>query len=121
MEKALEKYVSENDVDYLDLDPRERAARRVEVFLKMMKGEVDIPIEGDVRRKYQKLPRTGEWSPSVSIGDNFNGPDLYEADYLGFSAIPNRSPDEVPESAKRITGKRSNKGPYLNLDMDLIM
>jgi len=85
MTRALDEKVGT-----VDVDPRQAATARVELFLDMMKGKSEIVINEPVL-----VHQAGS---TKFIANNFvaqspgttSGPELYEQTYLGLSSTPNR-------------------------------
>jgi hypothetical protein len=104
---------------YKLLNNRERAAARVAVFLDMMRGRTHISIDEDVSR-LRGSPVRGdvyiETIPSGTIG----GAELYEREYVAMSAIPKRTPTEIPPGAQRVLTRREKSEGQMRIEIDLV-
>lgn len=121
LEGELNKYVSQNSGGK-NLGEREFASKRVEAFLKMMAGKINIPIDSEITLRNFSLLRTDQpMQPEKWPPGSLNGVDLYTKSYLYQSSIPNRAPNDIPEGASRLIGERENPDiPKIVLNIDLL-
>ena len=105
LDRALEKNIREhNPDDIADLSERERASVRIVAFLDMMRGVNKVPIS---ERVVMKRERQGtRFNIEFAEPGEINGVELVERQYLRLSAIPNRSPNEVPADAHRVIAEK---------------
>lgn len=113
LERALYRQIPEENAQ---TDDRKQASERVGVFLKMMQGDIQVPIfqEVPVPTLVDNIPK---FKP-VQAG-KIDGLELYRQSYLARSSVPNREPNETPQNAKRIKGVRSTTEPIM-ISMDLV-
>jgi hypothetical protein len=106
LDRALEAKVREkmNPSSYADLSAREVASSRVAVFLDMMRGAVNVPINERVVMSRVKQGR--RYNIEFAEPGEVDGMGLTERQYLRLSALPNRLPNEVPSDARRIMAKK---------------
>lgn len=121
MGQELNRYVNEHFKESIQ-DPTTGVSKRVEVFLDMMQGKVNIPIDIEVPLRNFSLSQKDSAVVLEKIeAGSINGPDLYEKQYLYYSSIPNRTANEVPVGAKRVMGvQKSANGPKIAINFDLI-
>lgn len=108
LEWALSEYARQHDELYDTLNERGQAAYRVRVFLHMMKGDIQVPIDQEVST-YPKLYEDSERKKDTIPSGELSGDELYEREYLAYSMTPNRSPDEVSPDAEKTKPKRSRE------------
>ena len=85
------------------------ATERVKIFLQMMQGLITVPIQKDVYR-----PGGG------IIPAGIDGKSLYTKEYLDYSTIPYRKPNEAPPEAIRNLGVKKENPEYISMLMDLV-
>lgn len=98
-------------------DPQENlASRKVKVFLQMMQGAVNAPIQEPINRR----DLTTGAVKTIPAG-GIDGKSLYLKEYLDYSSIPYRKPDEVPPGAKRnLVQKVGSTRQSISLNLDLV-
>ncbi len=108
LERALTGYVMESN-NGQKIENRELASKRVEAFLEMMTGKINVPIESEVVLRNIVQGKVGEGLPEKETipKGSINGKDLYEKQYLYYSTIPNRNPNDIPQGSKRVKGERA--------------
>jgi len=113
LERALDLQVAQSSpADYARLSVRERASARVVAFLDMMRGETTVPIAEATR-----LPNgtgadaDGKYHFERFEPNQLTGIELYERQYLAYSTIPNRLPEEVPLGAQRVMAEKPTNAP----------
>jgi hypothetical protein len=121
LERSLYIAAAERDPGFRALDAREKAADSVRMFLKMMKGDVAVPIMDEVvivcrQRKAEQWKR--EKCPAGSI----DGRTLYLREYEAASTAPNRGPDQMPSAEPLTNIRRDDRDAekYVNLPFDLV-
>jgi hypothetical protein len=93
------------------MSERDWASARVVAFLDMMAGKIKIPINQEVHRPVRTLD--GMRRVERIMPGTIDGLSLYEQLYLDSSAIPHRSPQEVPKNAKRVMAEKDTKPPEM--------
>ncbi len=118
--EELNQLVGRNSEGITDL--RVLASKRVELFLAMMKGNVDVPINREVIIRNLSLAQVGDTiQPEKVSPGQINGRELYEKQYLYNSSVPNRRLGEVPLGARRVMGERQSLLiPRIMLNVDLV-
>lgn len=117
----LNKYIIEH-TELKDFSTREFASKKVEVFLEMMSGKINLPINREVSQKNIANLRKGDMVKVETISPgSLNGVELYEKEYLFHSTIPNRAPNDIPPGAKRVVGERKDDNiPKIIIPFDLV-
>lgn len=97
--------VGENYADR-DLDGRAAATRRVELFLKMMKGDLYIPLHHKIVRVRPANPASNDPKQRMVVpAGTLDGRSLYEYDYEADSTVAHFDPHDAAERSRRIVGR----------------
>ena len=111
LELALKKTAAAHDAGYADLDEERQAAEAVRAYLKMMKGEISVPLTRDARivtrRHAGETPKVQEF-PKGSI----DGRAYYLRSYESGSTAPNRSHDQMPPGASLTKLRRDERDDF---------
>jgi len=123
LELALKDMAASLDAGYADLDEEGRAAEAVRTYLKMMKGEISVPLTRDAkivaRRRISEKPKVQEF-PKGSI----DGRAFYLRSYESGSTAPNRSRDQMPSGASLTKIRRDDRDDsereHIRIPFDLV-
>ncbi|HJV32623.1 MAG TPA: Fic family protein, partial [Patescibacteria group bacterium] len=123
LEEALYKKAFELDPSLDQDDDREGAAAMVRTFLKMMRGEVQVPIIRDVTLvTWLRMDDTRE-REKIPVG-GIDGKTLYVREYVTGSTAPNRSRDQMPSDEALTKILRDNRDDsekgFITLPFDLV-
>lgn len=100
---SLSTYASREYPLYNNLDSRVKAEVNIRLFLKMMKGDITVPIHKESVIINNLTQDTNiERIPANEI----NGDELYEKNYIAHSTTPNRNRNDINQDAQRTISKR---------------